>query len=70
MFSFFEVMHAERVELDGVFYELYEEAKTASVVASNELYIGDVVIPEKVTYYEQEYVVTEIGDNAFLGNPI
>lgn len=65
VFSFFEVIHAERVELDGIFYDLSEEAKTASVVAGYESYVDTIVIPEKVTYNEQEYVVTAIGDNAF-----
>lgn len=65
MFNFCKVIHAERVELDDIFYELSEEAKTASVVAGYESYVDTIVIPEKVTYNEQEYVVTAIGDNAF-----
>lgn len=63
---------ADNVEVDGIYYELDYPAKTASVtynmvVAGNyETYSGDVVIPEKITYNGDEFVVTEIGPQAFL----
>lgn len=63
---------AGNVEVDGIYYDLNYSEKTASVtynmvVSGNyETYSGDVVIPEKITYNGDEFVVTEIGPQAFL----
>lgn len=65
---------AGNVEVDGIYYELDYNAKTAAVtynmvVSGNyETYSGDVVIPEKITYNDEEFVVTEIGPQAFLNS--
>ena len=55
---------AEPVEIDGLKYVLNADDKTASVSSGNS-YSGILVIPEKVTYKEVEYTVTDIGANAF-----
>lgn len=57
-----------KVQIDGIFYELDSEAKTASVCrfSSGNDYSGDVVIPESFSYENETYLVTSIGDGAFL----
>ena len=48
--------HAEEVEIDGLWYDLNAEDKTAEVMLSKgEPYSGDIVIPEKVSYEDAEY---------------
>ena len=57
---------AERVEIDGIYYELYSESKTAKVVSIPlGEYTGDIVIPMLVSYDNIQYSVTSIGDWAF-----
>ena len=54
------------VEINGVYYNLVSKVKTAEVTKNpNELYSGEVVIPETVTYDGTEYNVTSIGDYIF-----
>ena len=58
-----------KVCIDAIWYELNKENKTASVTYSDKKekkYQGEVVIPEVVVYEEEEYVVKEIGNNAFI----
>ena len=51
--------------IDGLYYNLDTEAKTASV-AENHSASGDIiVIPEKVSYGNVEYTVTSLGDQCF-----
>ena len=61
------VASAETVEIDGIYYNLYSDAKTAEVTSSNPKYSGDVVIPETVSYNAVQYSVTSIGYKAFYG---
>lgn len=56
---------AEKVEIDGLWYNLTKENKTAEITSSPTKYSGDLVIPETVMYAEEEYNVTSIGNNAF-----
>ena len=62
------VKNADGVE---IWYDFDSSAKTASVTYEGSYYyykdeyIGNVVIPSKVTYEGEEYSVTEIGDYAF-----
>lgn len=56
---------AEKVEIDGLWYNLTKENKTAEITSSPTKYSGDLVIPETVMYGEEEYNVTSIGNNAF-----
>ena len=53
-------------QLDGIYYNLNSEEKTAEVASGNN-YTGDVVIPEKFTYKGVEYSVTSIEGGAFFG---
>ena len=56
--------YSEVVEIDNVYYNLsYNSASVTNV--SNHYYIGNVVIPESITYNGKSYSVTSIGDFAF-----
>lgn len=62
---------ADAVEIDGIWYNLVNKAKTAKVTRNPNLsqysgcYSGDIIIPSKVTYESIEYDVTMIDDNTF-----
>ena len=56
-----------KTEIDGIYYNLNDETKTAEVTSSSNKYSGNITIPEKVTYNATEYSVTSIGTWAFLG---
>ena len=69
---------ADAIEIDGIYYNLDSEAKTAEVTSrpnqyesdvdipsSSNQYKGDVDIPESVTNDVVVYSVTSIGDGAF-----
>ena len=59
---------ANKVWIDGIWYELNEETKEAKVTHSGndeEKYQGEVVIPEIVVCRGEKYVVTSIGSKAF-----
>lgn len=54
------------IDEQGVWYKILStEDKTCTVVAANEKYAGDIVIPETVTYKGEEYAVTGIDNYAF-----
>ena len=53
------------VEIDGIYYNLNSEDKTAEVTYEGEKYRGKVVIPSSITVEGKEYTVTSIGRNAF-----
>ena len=54
------------VEIDGIYYNLKTEEKTAEVTQGPyQYYKGDVAIPESVTYDDVVYNVTSIGELAF-----
>ena len=46
-------------EIDGIYYDFDHENKTATVTHGGDYnhYSGDIIIPEKVTYYGEEYTV-------------
>lgn len=55
-----------QVEVDGLWYSLDADNKTASVTKSQgSVYSGDIVIPSSFTYENTEYKVTAIGDESF-----
>ena len=63
--------------IGGIYYLLDSENHTAKVYYDDTTYgqtdrkypnLKDLVIPSKVTYDSQEYVVTEIADYAFYSN--
>lgn len=51
------------VVIDGLQYDLSPETFTAQLVANN--YMGDIIIPEQVSYRGQDYIVTAIGAHCF-----
>ena len=53
------------VELDGIFYNLDKENKTASVAYYS--YKGAVVIPETISVDGKAYTVTSLGEYCFSG---
>lgn len=59
------VANAERVGIDGIYYNLDAELKTAEVTNKSSYYSGSLAIPEKVQYDEVTYNVTSIGLKAF-----
>ena len=59
-----------QVKIDGIYYNLNEEAKTAEVTKPQygedySKYSGDIVIPASVTYEGKDYAVTSLGNSAF-----
>ena len=68
---------AETVKINGIFYSLFPENKTAEVVSDPnkywmmenlfmERYKGDVVIPSEIEYNGVTYIVKSIGSNCFV----
>ena len=55
---------AYNVKIDGINYNLFDKDKTAEVTL-NWLCSGDAIIPEAVTYNDNQYSVTKIGGKAF-----
>ena len=53
------------VKVDGIYYNLISEDKTAEVTSGEYRYAGDVVIPSSITVEGKEYTVTSIGNDAF-----
>ena len=51
--------------IDDIAYEFDETALTATVIAKEPLYEGDIVIPSTVDYEGETYRVTRIGKEAF-----
>ena len=58
--------HAEAVEIDGIYYNLINEANLAEVTENPNKYTGIVVIPSSVVYNDVIYSVTSIGAYAFV----
>lgn len=52
-------------EADGIYYNINVSDKTASVTFGDIKYSGNIVIPSKVTFSNQDMSVVEIGGNAF-----
>lgn len=60
--------YADPVKIDGVWYNLYDDAKQAEITNDpNEvdIYEGDMDIPETIEYNGLIYSVTSIGQNTF-----
>ena len=63
--------YAAGTEINGIYYNLYSTAKTATVTytgsnsSSGNNYLGDITIPATVTYGGTTYSVTRIGSEAF-----
>ena len=59
---------ADKVGIDGIYYNLDQGTKKAEVTYKDETYrsySGNVVIPSSITYKGVEYSVTSIGEQAF-----
>ena len=56
---------ADAVEIDGIYYNLDTETKTAEVTSNPSKYKGDITIPESVEFDCITYSVTSIGSYAF-----
>jgi hypothetical protein len=60
------VTYAEKVEINGVYYNLISKLKEADVTKKNNgYYEGDIVIPASVMYNGIEYNVIKIEEEAF-----
>ena len=59
------LVFADAVEINGLYYNLNAEAKTAEVTKNPNKYTGDIVIPKSVKYEGNTYKVTSIGNFAF-----
>jgi hypothetical protein len=61
---------ADKVGIDGIYYNLDQETKEAEVTnkGSYNSYSGNVVIPSSITYKGVEYSVTCIGEAAFYNS--
>ena len=73
LFSSFSAL-AYDCKVDGIYYDLNNDDKTASVTYmglytsdNKDAYVGNIIIPESITYSGTTYSVTSIGDNAFWG---
>ena len=71
LFSSFSAL-AYDCKVDNIYYNLNNDDKTASVTymssyapISKDAYVGNIIIPESITYSGTTYSVTSIGDNAF-----
>ena len=54
------------VVVDGIYYNLIKETKTAEVTCpSYNYYSGEIIIPESITFKETEISVSSIGEDAF-----
>ena len=67
------VASAEKVEIDGIWYNLYSDESQAEVTYKGDRswdydeYSGSITIPATVTHNGVEYSVTSIGEEAFYG---
>jgi len=57
-------------KIDGIYYYLYKDAKTAEVTEGDNVYTGDIVIPESISYDGEKYNVTGIRQHAFSSSKI
>ena len=60
--------NADAVKIDGIYYNLYKNTMMAVVTSNPNLYSGEVVIPESITYYGDNYRVAGIEEYAFAGS--
>ena len=56
---------ADKVEIDGIYYNLITKGNVAEVKSNPNFYTGSVIIPTSVNYDGIEYSVTSIGSDAF-----
>ena len=59
------VASADAVEIDGIWYDLITKAQIAHVAPNPSKYVGDIVIPSKISYNAVDYDVVSIEGHAF-----
>jgi hypothetical protein len=59
--------YSYKTMINGVYYQLVTNTKTAEVISSKDVYTGNVNIPSTVTDSGVTYSVTRIGSSAFKG---
>lgn len=57
----------DAVKIDGIYYNLDSEAKTAEVTENPYKYEGNITIPETLKYDDVVYSITAIGERTFSG---
>lgn len=61
-------VYAYDVEIDGIYYNINQSAKTAEITSGDNPYpFADLTIPESIVYNGVRYVVTSVGEWAFNG---
>ena len=58
-------VNAHNFEVNGIYYNITDEANKTVEVTDNGEYTSDVVIPNSVTYNGNTYSVTSLGESAF-----
>ncbi len=59
------LLWADAVEIDGIWYNLLSKTNEAQVTCNANYYSGEIVIPATIIFEGTEYNVTLIGDDAF-----
>ena len=65
LFMMLALTASASVEIDGIYYNLNSETRTAEVTYGTKEYLGDIVIPTSVTSDGVTYSVTSIGEETF-----
>lgn len=76
--SSFSTAFAEKIEIDGIAYEIKSDGTAAISYKGNDedawiwtdamdLYTGDLIIPSEIEYSGKVYTVTELGNGVFAG---
>ena len=63
-------LFAEKVEIDGIGYNLINKTKTAEVTQKDSPYFGNIIIPSSIVYNDEIYIVNSISEDAFLYSSI
>ena len=58
-----------QVEVNGIYYNLLSESEAEVTAHPSSGYSGDIVIPSVISYDEEDYIVTTIGNYAFYPCP-
>ena len=64
--SAIDIIKSKKNIVDGINYQLNAKKELAVVVKNAQPYVGDIVIPEKITVDTITYYVEEIDAGAFL----
>ena len=66
----YQFNNAEKVEINGIYYELNEETKEARVVSGDTNYRGDIEVPPTIMHQGKTYVVSAVSDFVFSSDSI